>query len=150
MNRHQSLVRDFHREVTKQPCSPSKPMLRNPSLRALLQLEEAIELAFALVGPSQAQTFTHEMLIKVLNNHVRKKASCEPNVLDAIGEICDNLVVAYGSAEDIGVDIDPFYEATMNANLAKAGGPIDANGKMGRPPGWQPADHASILELMSK
>lgn len=146
MNRHQALVREFHLKVSKQPCSPATPALRHPELRALLQLEEAIELAFALVGPSKAQTFTQEMLIKVLSNHMRKKANNEPNVLDAIGETVDNLVIAYGTAEDIGVDIDPFFEAVMDANMRKAGGPIDENGKALKPPGWQPADLESILK----
>ena len=146
MNRHQELVREFHRKVTKQPCSPAEPKLRTPALRALLQLEEAIEKAFALVGPQRAQTFTQEMLSKVLLNHTRKNESPEPSVIGAIGETVDNLVISYGSAEDIGVDIGPFFEAVMEANMRKAGGPIDANGKAGKPPGWQPADLNAVMQ----
>lgn len=123
-------------------------MLRMPALRALLIIEEAIEAAFALVGPSRAQTFTHEMLIKVLNKQTRAKASDEPNVLNVIGELVDCQIVTAGTAEDIGVDLDPFVEEVMAANFRKKGGPVDENGKIGKPPGWVGPDLQGVYDRM--
>lgn len=150
MSRLQDLVRAFHRDVTKQPCSPAEPKLRTPHLRTLLIIEEAIEIAFALVGPARAQTYVHEMLIKVLNKHVKSKASDEPNVIAVIGELVDLQIVTAGTAEDIGVDLDPFVEEVMAANFRKVGGPVDENGKIGKPPGWVPANLQDVFDRVTQ
>lgn len=145
MDRFQALVRDFHQNVTKQPTSPAMPALRNVELRAIICVEEAIELAFALVG-QRAQTIIQEQLIRAMSKLARRKWDGQPNVLDVIGEVCDVLVVSYGTAEDIGVDIEPFFVEIMKSNLAKKGGVIDDTGKLLKPPGWEPANLVPILE----
>lgn len=150
MSRLQDLVRAFHRDVTHQPCSPAEPKLRTPHLRALLIIEEAIEVAFALVGPARAQTYVHEMLIKVLNKHVKSKASDEPNVIAVIGELVDLQVVTAGTAEDVGLDLDPFVEEVMSANFRKAGGGIDDNGKLLKPVGWIGPDLQGVFDRVMR
>jgi predicted HAD superfamily Cof-like phosphohydrolase len=148
MDRFQSLVRRFHIEVAKQPASPAIPDLRMAHLRAVIQLEEAMELAFALVG-SCAQTLVQAVLLKVLTKLTQQKWDGQPNVLAAIGEACDNLVVTYGTFETIGVDAEPYFDEIMRANLLKKGGPVDEHGKLGKPPGWQPPNLLPIFKIDS-
>ncbi len=149
MDKLQRQVRDFHRDVLKQPHGPAEPTLRMPELRAMLVAEEAIELVCALVGGAKGQTIVYEMLVKVLSD--RAKAKMEgPNLVVAIDGIADTLVVAYGTAEAIGIDMEPFADEVMRSNMDKAGGPIDVNGKQGKPPGWRDADIAGVLDRLTK
>jgi predicted HAD superfamily Cof-like phosphohydrolase len=147
MHRPQLQVQIFHRDVLNQPTSPAEPQLRNPELRARLIIEEAIETACALVGTARAQTVVQVQLHEIIQKLTREKRT-EPNLIDAIDGICDNLVVNYGTAEDIGVDIEPFYIEVMDANNRKADGPTDASGKRLKPPGWVPPDIKGVLECM--
>jgi predicted HAD superfamily Cof-like phosphohydrolase len=145
MDKLQSQVRQMHIEVCHQPHSPAEPKLRMQELRALLIAEEAIETVCALVGGADGQTIVHEMLTKVLNSRV--KANMEgPDLEEAIDGCIDTLVVVYGTLETIGVDGEPFADEVMRANMAKKGGPIDANGKIGKPEGWTPPDIKSVLK----
>lgn len=148
MDRFQSLVSRFHRDVLSQPTSPARPELRSGQLRALLVLEEAIEAAFALAGAG-AQTLVHEQLSRTLVKLARARWDGRPSVLGAVGELSDVLVVTYGSFEDLGVDAEPFFLEVMRANFAKMGGPVDDTGKQLKPPGWQPPDLAGVLRAVS-
>lgn len=144
MHRPQQMVQEFHR-VIGQPTSPAKPELRAQRLGAQLLLEEAIETAFALVGSVEAQNIVQDMLLKVLQEATQKKET-EPDLCRAIDGLCDTIVICYGRAETLGVDLEPFYDEVMAANMTKANGPIDANGKRGKPPGFVPPDIAGVLE----
>ncbi len=144
MNRLQSQVRDFHRTVLNQPSSPAEPMLRTPVLRARLIAEEAIETVCALLGGAEGQNVVHEMLHKVLQERARNKME-GPNLEEAIDGCIDTLVVTYGTLEAIGVDGEPFADEVMRSNMAKKNGPVDAHGKVGKPPGWTPPNIAGVL-----
>lgn len=149
MDRFQALVRQFHIEVTGHSVSPAPPMLRQAELRAHVQLEEAMELAFALVGP-RAQTLVQATLLKVLTKLTQQKWDGRPDVLSAIAEACDNLFATYSTLEAIGVDAEPYFVEVARANLAKRGGPVDENGKVLKPPGWVPPDLKSIFDKEPK
>jgi Phosphoribosyl-ATP pyrophosphohydrolase len=105
MNRMQEQVREFHRRVVRQPTSPGEPKLRNATLRARLTIEEALETAAALVGRDAA--------IEMVRAVVAAKSSEypeEPNLALALDGVCDSIFVNLGTAEDIGVDIEPFFD----------------------------------------
>ena len=85
------------------------------------------------------------MLIRVTQKST-KAGELGPDVVRAIGESCDVIVVTCGTAEDIGVDLEPFYSEVMRANLAKEGGAIDENGKLQKPPGWTKPDLQSVFD----
>lgn len=138
MNKWQEMVREFHRDVLKQPHSLAEPKLRSPELRARLILEEAVETAVALVGRNAAM----RMLIREAE---RAPVGDRPNLVEAIDGCVDTIVVCLGTLEDIGVDGDPFMDEIHRSNMAKAGGPIDAQGKQLKPPGWTPPDVAGVL-----
>ncbi len=66
-------------------------------------------------------------------------------VADALADL---LYVTYGAAISFGIDIRPIFAAVHRANMAKAGGPRRADGKLLKPDGWQPPDHRPALEQM--
>lgn len=159
MHKPQEQVRQFHREVLDQASSPAEPKFRNPQLRASLILEEAIETVVALVGSVKATellvhaalesdllTITHDGLAENDDPSTVK----QPNLVEAIDGCIDTLVVTYGTLEDIGVDAEPFFDEVHRANMAKAGGPVRADGKRLKPPGWTPPDIAGVLARMLK
>jgi len=64
-------------------------------------------------------------------------------------ELSDLIYVAYGTAVSLGIDIRPVFEAVHAANMRKQGGGTRADGKVLKPPGWQPADVAAILNAQT-
>lgn len=74
-----------------------------------------------------------------------RKREMEPDLIEVIDGLCDTIVVSYGTAESIGIDLEPFYDEVMRTNMAKKDGPIDANGKRLKPPGWTPPDIRGVL-----
>lgn len=48
-----------------------------------------------------------------------------------------------------GVPLRPFWDEVQRANMAKVGGPIRADGKRLKPPGWVGPDHAPALSALS-
>jgi predicted HAD superfamily Cof-like phosphohydrolase len=147
VHKPQRQVQTFHREVLDGPTSPAEPKIRNGELRARLIAEEAAETVYALVGRDDAI----RILLEYAYPHPHhtspgKDASNEPNLEEAIDGIADTIVVCYGAAEAIGIDLEPFYDEVMRANMAKAGGPTRADGKRLKPPGWTPPDIKGVLE----
>jgi predicted HAD superfamily Cof-like phosphohydrolase len=60
-------------------------------------------------------------------------------------ELADAVIVAYGTAMRLGVDLDAVMHAVMLANMSKVANPP---GKATKPPGWVPADTA-VLALVT-
>jgi predicted HAD superfamily Cof-like phosphohydrolase len=71
------------------------------------------------------------------------------DIVEAIDGMCDLLVVTYGTAVEWGIDLEPFFDEVHRTNMAKAGGPIRADGKQLKPEGWTPPDIAGILRRMT-
>jgi hypothetical protein len=59
--------------------------------------------------------------------------------------IVDAIYVLIGAAITYGIDIRPVWQAVHAANMAKEGGATREDGKVQKPPGWQPPDIAGIL-----
>lgn len=76
-----------------------------------------------------------ELFVAILNRDICMTA-------DAIG---DSVYVLYGLAVALGIDMRPIDAEIHRTNMAKAGGPIRADGKIQKPPGWQPPDIAGTL-----
>lgn len=67
-------------------------------------------------------------------------------------ELADVVYVAYGTAHVLGVPLDLVIQEVHKANMRKFGlngKPISvrADGKVLKPPGWQPADIGKVLEV---
>jgi predicted HAD superfamily Cof-like phosphohydrolase len=61
-------------------------------------------------------------------------------------ELADVVIVAYGTADYLGVDFDQVLRAVMRANMAKVP-PTVPGGKATKPAGWVPAGDA-VLDMV--
>jgi len=133
LNSNARRIREFH-AVVGSPL-PAAPQLRD--VDHLLMRHKLIEEEYGEV------TAVFQSLIRTLQN------GQEPDAVEAltplVHELADLLYVVYGAIEACGVDADAVFEEVHRANLQKAGGPRRADGKLLKPPGWQPADVRSVL-----
>jgi predicted HAD superfamily Cof-like phosphohydrolase len=60
-------------------------------------------------------------------------------------ELCDLLYVTYGALLACGLDADAVFAEVHRANMQKVSGPRRADGKVLKPPDWQPADVAAVI-----
>jgi predicted HAD superfamily Cof-like phosphohydrolase len=144
MDKSQRQVQEFHKAFDY-PMSPAIPALRFPELRANLIAEEAIETIIALVGSGRAQTVVLEQLIKALEAAVQKRETA-PSLERAIDGLCDLKYVTDGTAEVIGIDLEPFSDEVHRSNMSKVGGVKREDGKLVKPKTYSPANIAGVLE----
>ena len=64
-------------------------------------------------------------------------------------ELADLLYVVYGTFASMGIDADAVFAEVHNANMRKMGGPRRVDGKLLKPPGWQPADVRAVIERLN-
>lgn len=148
MHKPQSQVQEFHKRVANAPVSPASPELRTAVLRARLILEETIETIEALIGTDKASELVRDASWKLDGGDDNNQRHNPPSLVETIDGLCDLLYVAYGTAEAIGVDLEPFYDEVHHTNMQKEHGPVDANGKKLKPPGWKPPRIAELLKLL--
>lgn len=124
---------EFHDAVgAPVPDKPVVPPLEILQLRQKLLQEEFEEAREALMA-----------LTAVLQSNQPLQPA---DVTEWVHELADLLYVTYGAILACGVDPDPVFAEVHRANLSKAGGPTREDGKVLKPPGWQPADVRSIIE----
>lgn len=134
MHKPQAMVQEFAREIVHAPTSPARPELRDARLRARLIMEEAFETAVGLVGSYTADHVLEETRDEFFAKHL---THIKPDLTEAVDGLCDLIYVAYGTAEAIGIDLEPFFNLVHAANMAKEDRAVDAHGKRGgKPTGW--------------
>ena len=122
MNPFQEKVREFHRKFGMR--APSSPTLEDYpfALRAKLIAEEAEEFIQACEAKDQVE------------------------MIDAL---CDLIYVACGGANEMGIDLEPFFDEVHRTNMSKLGPdgePIRReDGKITKPFGWTPPDIEGVL-----
>ncbi len=81
----------------------------------------------------------HQELVEALNSGV---------LADIAQELADVVYVAYGTAYSLGIPLDLVLAEVHRANMRKIGpnGPILKDGKVQKPPGWQPPDVAGVMQ----
>ncbi|MEZ4592609.1 MAG: hypothetical protein R3D55_15905 [Chloroflexota bacterium] len=130
---------EFHDAVgSPVPEKPVVPPLEILQLRQKLLQEEFEEASEAL-----------EVLTAVLETNDPNQPLQPADVTDWVHELADLLYVTYGAILACGVDPDPVFAEVHRANLSKAGGPRRADGKILKPPGWQPADVRGVIERLA-
>ncbi|MDO4263440.1 MAG: hypothetical protein Q4C67_04510 [Deinococcus sp.] len=131
-------MRSFHAAIgepaPQQPALPSAGLLR--IRRTLLdeewaEVQEELDLLEARLAAGEAREPAAEL---------HRLAH----------ELTDLLYVTYGTLVQLGIDPAATFAAVHQANLGKVGGPLRADGKLLKPPGWQPADVRSVLERLSQ
>lgn len=151
MHKPQQQIEDFHRALGM--TVGETPAIRDGELRAELILEEAVETACALIGADKTREILHRFAGLPLDTDrdpngepYKKSLRTNPDLAEAIDGLCDGLVVHYGTAVTLGVDLEPFFDEVNRTNSAKVGGPVRADGKRLKPPGWQPPRIREMLD----
>ncbi len=126
-------IREFHEALGETPVSPVVPGADILQLRQTLIREEYEEVmaAFGEVTAALAQ-------------------GAAPDLTNLAHELADLLYVVYGTFADCGIDADAVYAEVHRANMAKLAGPRRADGKLLKPPGWQPADVRGVIAGMGE
>jgi predicted HAD superfamily Cof-like phosphohydrolase len=67
------------------------------------------------------------------------EAADQGDFVEMVDALADLLVVTYGAAVEMGVDLEPVFAEVQRSNLSKNGG-MDAGGKILKGPGFSPPD----------
>lgn len=127
---------EFHEAVG----APVPPQPVVPSLEILQLRQKLLQEEFA----EASEEWEKLTAVRQSGNHAQPI-----DVTDWVHELADLLYVTYGAILACGVDPDPVFAEVHRANLSKAGGPRRADGKILKPPGWQPADVRRVIEEQS-
>lgn len=130
MHKAQQDVAEFHSKVLKRE-DPTTPAIRRAELRANLIMEETFETVMSLTG--------HKIYFDW------GPAVDDPDLIGAIDGLIDLLYVTYGTALEMGIDLEPFWDEVHAANMRKVNGPVREDGKMLKPEGWVAPDIAGVL-----
>jgi predicted HAD superfamily Cof-like phosphohydrolase len=74
------------------------------------------------------------------------QALLKDDMVGIVDGACDLIVVALGTICEMGIDIEPAWEAVNRANMAKIGGPVRADGKKLKPTSWQPPNIKGAIQ----
>jgi predicted HAD superfamily Cof-like phosphohydrolase len=85
--------------------------------------------------------------IKLITEEILElfNAISNDDIVETADAIADSIYVLVGCAIAFGIDIRPVWREVHRSNLAKVGGPVDADGKQLKPEGWTPPDIAGVL-----
>ncbi len=67
------------------------------------------------------------------------EAADQDNLVEMVDALADILVVTYGAAIELGVDLEPVFVEVHRSNMSKNGGK-DPGGKILKGPGFSPPD----------
>lgn len=130
MNPYQKMVREFH-------IAMGHP---NPDERVLsagthpMGMDELRRL-------SRRLDLRRKLILEEANEF--NEAASEEVMIDAL---CDLLYVTFGTAVELGIDLDPFFIAVHEANMKKLEGPTREDGKRLKPEGWEPPPIQKMLD----
>ena len=74
------------------------------------------------------------------------EAADQDDFVEMVDALADILVVTYGAAVEMGVDLEPVFAEVHSSNMSKNGGK-DAGGKILKGPGFRPPE---ILRVLNK
>ncbi len=118
MGPEQSLVREFHQKYGA-PISNRAAQIppKDRLRRARLIISEAAEFL---------------------------EAADKDDFVEMVDALADILVVTYGTAIEMGVDLEPIFAEVHRSNMSKNGGK-DPGGKILKGPGFSPPDLPPLL-----
>lgn len=71
------------------------------------------------------------------------KAATHDDMIGMIDALCDILYVTFGTADSMGVDLEPFFNEVQRSNMSKEGN--DSSGKICKGPNYSPPNLLPIL-----
>jgi predicted HAD superfamily Cof-like phosphohydrolase len=72
------------------------------------------------------------------------EAADRGDFVEMVDALADLLVVTYGTAVEMGVDLEPVFAEVHDSNMSKNGGK-DPGGKILKGPGFRPPDIPAVL-----
>lgn len=124
MNSEQKKVLEFHKTfslpIAKKPTTITKEAAKR---RFYLLAEEVLEL---------------------------DKALLDNDIVEIADAIADVLYVAYGTAVECGIDIQPIFNEVHKSNMTKIGGTFNEFGKLVKPSTYTPPNLLPIIKLQGK
>lgn len=147
MRQEQLDVAVFHRTM-EQPIelSPnSKPGEKWVRLRGRLVAEEGVEFLEGLFVRRSWFWCTVFTLLRALIAFIVARAPIGVRLAAVADAIADLKYVLEGSNLAFGIDGEPVWDEVHRKNMEKARGPMRADGKRLKPPGWTPPDIDAIL-----
>jgi predicted HAD superfamily Cof-like phosphohydrolase len=119
MSPEQKMVRDFHKKF-------GAPIAYSPQM-----ISPKDRLRRCRLIQSEAAEFT--------------ECADKGDLVGMIDALADLLVVVYGAAIEMGVDLEPFFREVHRSNMTKSQ-EKDAGGKIMKGPDYSPPDLESILK----
>lgn len=147
----QDEVRDFFgaaEQAVPSPFVPAEPPEKELRLGASIVAEEFIETMEALFddeGHANPDMRGQIRMAKLALRVVVQYGLIRVDVPKAMDGVVDTVYTAIGLAVRFGVDLAPLWSAVHAANLLKQGGPVSAEGKRLKPPGWVAPDIGTLL-----
>ena len=121
---------------------PSKPVVpsRDRLLYCLRLIWEEVSELFTASGVSMGQV--NVLMWEIMDSCFDGFDMVE--VADGIGDV---MFTAIGFALECGIDMRKIGKLIYESNMNKKGGPVDSNGKQGKPADWTPPDiRGSLIE----
>lgn len=141
-------VAEFHQAmdvpIGRHPAVPPEERVR---LRWRLIIEEVFEGLEATYPFTQhthdqpSMLATAKTLVMAIVNEAQISVDLEA-LADAWGDVD---YVVEGARQEFGIDGFPIAAEIHRANMAKVGGPVRADGKRLKPPGWTPPNIEGVL-----
>lgn len=119
MNETQCGVYNFHKKYGSEYAD--RPQMISPDrrlLRSRLIVEEAAEFV---------------------------SAASQGNMIEMVDALADLLYVTYGTAVELGVDMETVSREVQRSNMTKDGGGNDSGGKVMKGPDFEPPDIIRVL-----
>lgn len=69
-----------------------------------------------------------------------KSALLVNDMIETVDALADLLYVVFGTAVELGVDIEPFFDEVHRSNMTKGGGHKREDGKLVKPDTYEPAN----------
>jgi len=119
MSPEQRMVKEFHaRYDLPRATTPAMPGVKDRMRRARLIITEAAEFL---------------------------EAADRSDFVEMVDALADILVVTYGTAVELGVDLEPVFAEVHRSNMSKNGG-LDPGGKVLKGPAFSPPNLVHELE----
>lgn len=77
-------------------------------------------------------------------------AARKSDMVGMCDSLCDLLYVTFGTAVELGVDIEPLFMEVQRSNMTKDGGGSDSGGKILKGPNFSPPNLKPILAAQSE
>jgi predicted HAD superfamily Cof-like phosphohydrolase len=142
----QEQVIEFHKLVG-QPLvgSPTIPADERVRLRARLVAEEFFEVMRSLYGHHAGLNVSESTIEAVIRN-----SPTNVNLVELADGLADLDYVVEGTRLEFGIEGDAIAREVHRRNMQKRKGPVRADGKIEKPPGWTPPDIAGELAMQKE